>query len=464
MKIKSLVKLITVLPFMGGSVCYGQAVTENFPSSDSNAALYYRIGGGRSVPISAVEDNSTIPIDAEGSVGLNFSCGKFNPQFTIANSLNNFEDSVQNVEKSVVTKATSAMIHFPMYKLAQADPKLYNLLNNNVVGAHKQFAIKIKSCEEMQSEALQGENPYNDWATVSRNNNMKSTMSYGNGDLNKAMAKVDQQQGDSGVPWATPGQALGDPAGGMGQAPIMVIHDVMIAGYNVMLGRDATETTAPSHTDKNYALLNYWGSPENAATWVVSVVGDQKITTCSDASCVKRSTPGAGLLPDVQKSTMGISTKLATLVSDPAQVDEASLLAVSAPGQMVSQALLDNIRQMNVNAQSNTVGTLAQNIATTRIVNEALLAIDVLQMGSEVPNIHAVGPAQKVIAQKIKRLQSDINHIMYSVTIRRQLNANVMRDIMRYSQAQNAAAAAIPEAGDQPALLSGGAIVKKAQS
>lgn len=442
---------------------YADDITDSFPSSDSNSALYYQIGGGRSVPIPPVQNNVSVPINAEGDIGLGFSCGLFNPVNTITNSLNDFKDSVQNVPGTIVSNATSAITSFPMYKLAQADPKLYNILNNNVIGAHNQFALNMKSCEEMQSEALKGNDPYNDWITVSRNNNMKNIMSFGDGDLNKGISQVNQDQGNNGVPWATPGTALGASAGGVGQPPIMVVNDTSVAGYNVMLGRNATDTSAPGKSDNNQNLLNYWPTPKDAAQWIVSVVGDQKVTTCTSASCSKDSTPGTGLLPYVQNATTDISKKLANLVANPGQVNEENLMAVSAPGQVVSPALLENIRQMNLNAQSNTVATLAQNIATTRIVNEALLAINILQMGSEVPNIHAVGPAQKVIAQKVQLLQEDINHIMYSVNIRRQLNSNVMGDIMKYTQEQNAQAAAIPQVGNKPAVMQNGGIVKQDQ-
>lgn len=434
-----------------------------FPSSNTNASLYYQIGGGQSVPIPPVQNNATVPINAEGNIGLGFSCGMFNPVNTIANSLNNFKDSVQNVPGTIVSNATSAIVSFPMYKLAQADPKLYNILNNNVIGAHNQFALNMKSCNSMQSEALKGQDPYNNWITVSRNNDMKNQMAFGDGDLNKAMSKVNQTQGDNGVPWATPGSALGTYAGGLGQAPIMVVHDTVIAGYNVMLGRNATDTSAPGKSDKNQSLLNYWGSPEDAATWIVSVVGDQKITTCTEASCKKDSTPGRGLLPYVQATTMDIQKKLVDLISNPSAVNEKSLMAVSAPGQVVSPALLENIRMMNRNAQSNTIATLSQNIATTRIVNEALLAINMLQMGSQVPNIHSVGAAQKILANAINRIRSEINGIMYSINIRRQLNSNVMGSIMKYNQEQNAQAASIPRLGEKAVSIENGAVVKQDQ-
>lgn len=436
----------------------------NFPSNSSNASLYSLLGGGQSVPDAAVSNGMYVPLNANTTIGAGYSCGRFSQLNTIANSLNNFKDSIQNVPSSIVGNAKSAIISFPMYKLAQSDPKLYNILNNNVIGAHNQYALNLKSCYQMQNEAITGKDPYNKWLWVSNNNNMKTVMSLGDGgaDLNKATAKVHEEQGKHGVPWATPGTPVGTNAGGEGQPPIMVIHDTAVAGYNVLLGRDATATNPPDKTADNQNLLNYWGMPEDAAKWIVSVTGDQKVTTCTD--CKKSSSPGRGLLPYIQKLTTDLNKKIGNLIAHPDQVNEKSLLEISAPGQVVSPSLLQSIRQMEPNAQQNTIGTLSQNIATTRVVNEALLAKNILETGAQVPAIHAVPPAQTVIKQRIQLLQSDISQIMYSIKIRQQLNAHVMSNIMAYNQAQNEKAASVPRIGNQQAVMTDGAIVKQDQS
>ena len=87
-----------------------------------------------------------------------------------------------------------------------------------------------------------------------------------------------------------------------------------------------------------------------------------------------------------------------------------------------------------------------------------------LQMGSQVPNIHSVGAAQKVLASSIQMLQGDINRIMYSITIRRQLNSNVMGSIMKYNQVQNAQALSIPRLKEKPVTIENGAVVIQDQN
>lgn len=459
-------RISILLTGLAGLTVFAAAVTPAladtfFPASEINSKLYYLIGGGESVPLPPVQNSVTLQIAPGGDVGMGFSCGLFSPIDTISNSLNDFQSSVENVSETLVSDATSAIISFPMYKLAEAEPKLYNILNNNVVGAYNAFGLNLKSCETMQNEALHGKNPYNDWITISRNNNMLGEMlkSAGKGDLNQAMAKVNQTQGNEGVPWATPGQPLGQNAGGLGQPPIEVIHDTVVAGYNIILGRSVTSLSLPGQSSQNQELLNYFATPQAAAKWVTFVVGEQEVTTCTSSNCPKNSTPGHGLLPFVQEATKTIRQNLSNLVANPSSVNEQSLLAVSAPGQVISPALLQNIRLMNVNAQTNTIATLSQDIATARIVNEALLAIQMLQVGEMVPNIYAVSAARKVISHAHMILQTDIDHIMYSVKIRRALNANVMSDIMQYNASENARAAQIPRLGEKPVLLQHGGVV-----
>ncbi len=460
----------SVSTFLVASLSYADSGASNlFPSSDSNSALYYQLGGGNSVPMPAVSDRVSLPIGVQGNGGVGFSCGKFDPATSITNSLNDAADSVQNVSQNIMSNATSAIISFPMYKLAQADPKLYNILNNNVIGAHNQYSLNMKSCEQMQSQSLQGQDPYEDWMNISRNNNMKSLMSMGDGgaviqpDLNQALKTVNQDQGKNGVTWSHPGSSEGAPAGGQNQPPIQVIHDTVIAGYNVDLGRNPTDISTPTSSSSNQNLIHYWPTPESAAVWIVGIVGDKKISTCEGPGCEKDSTPGRGLLSEVQSETQNITKNLTNLIQNPDQVTQESLESVSAPGQMVSPDLLQDIRQMDLNAEANTVATLGQDIATTRVVNEALLAIDLLQMGSEVPSIQAVGPAQTEIKAKQERLQADIDHIMYSVNIRRQLNSSVMENIVRYNQAQNAAAANLPPIYNASLPMSHGALIPDPQ-
>ena len=60
----------------------------------------------------------------------------------------------------------------------------------------------------------------------------------------------------------------------------------------------------------------------------------------------------------------------------------------------------------------------------------------------------------------MSRIQSSIKHIMYAISIKQQLNSNVMHDIMQYNQTQNAKAAEISKIGNVPVSIKDGAIKK----
>ena len=430
----------------------------HLPTNNIDASLYYQIGGGDNIATPAVTSKEVVSLKLKGESGLGFSCGKFNPKATITNALNNFKNSVENVSAAIVKHATTAIVSFPMYKLAQADPNLYNLLNNNTLSAHRQFALKLKSCYVMEQEALRGKNPYSNWIKVAKTQHMKHVIDSGEVDLNNAMAEVNSTDGEKGIPWVKPGKTVGAYAGGAGQAPIMLIADTVKAGYNVMLNRDVTDTSAPNKKPDNAHLLRYWPTPSAAADWLVFVVGDTKITTCT--GCAKSSSAGRGLLPYIEAMRNTIKDKLTRLINKQDDFSLANLLLVGAPGQILSPQTLQIIAHMNSNTRPILIRVLSQNIAAARVIDEALLGIKLLRMGSSVPAIRAVGAAKTGINFAIKFLHNEITDIMFAVKIRKQLIADKLVNIMQFNNAQNLAALHIPKTKLPEQTLTHGAIVK----
>lgn len=294
-----------------------------------NNPLYYKMGGGHSVPVPAYSGASSIPLRADGDVGLGYNCGVFNPQLSITNSLNGIASSFQNIEQGVLANATSAIAEFPMYALSRADPDLYNLLNNGLLGARKDLELSTKSCQVMQSQIAEGKNPYTDWATMSMGNDWKYRMSMAgksglragandanNADINLVSKQVSQDNGDNGIPWVH-GANIGRNgayAGGRNQPAIFVIRDTSVAGYNVILqsGRNYDDDSAPARTDANAHLVDTWSNPKLAADWITTVLGDEKITTFAGGD--KQSTPGVGLLANNQQLTTQTTQQLVDLV------------------------------------------------------------------------------------------------------------------------------------------------------
>jgi len=445
-------KMVGSLALAIGFSTVSNSYADLIPTNDNT--FYYKMGGGRSVPVPAYDGARSIPLRVEGDVGLGYNCGVFNPQLSITNSLNGIKNSLQNMQQTIVNNATSAITQFPMYSLARADPDLYNLLNNGLLGAQRDLDVSTKSCQAMQSEIAHRQNPYHDWASISMGNHWKYRMSLANdgshrslsaspgdianSDINLVKQKVEADNGDSGVMWVH-GANIGRKgiyAGGKGQPAIYIVRDAAMAGYNVILqsNRAYDEESAPPKNNANEHLVSTWASPKLATGWITNVLGDEKVTTYQGGD--KQSSPGVGLLPDTQKLTVNINEKLQNLVSGKDAISIEKLQAISAPGVMVNTAVITAIRQHSPVTQAILVDKLSQEIATSQIIDKALLARQMLQEGSQVPAIYGNHAAQETIKQALSRLNQEMENLLFNVKVRKALVSDTVSQLLNQTQLQ----------------------------
>ena len=106
-------------------------------------------------------------------------------------------------------------------------------------------------------------------------------------------------------PWVGGGNA-----GGSGQSSIKVVGDVTRAGYNLLNGRSATDSSSIARSAcGNRLTCQTWSSPQAAADWATRVLGEREQRTCEN--CTKtQTTPGVGLTPMIQEES---ETKLQAL-------------------------------------------------------------------------------------------------------------------------------------------------------
>jgi integrating conjugative element protein (TIGR03755 family) len=436
-----------------------------------SSPFYYKMGGGQATPVPAYNGATSIPLDVGGDIGLGYNCGLFNPKLSITNSLNAIKNSFQNIEQGIVNNATAAIAEFPMYAVARADPDLYNLLNNALLGARKDLELSTKSCQVMQQQIGQGKNPYTDWATLSMGNDWQQHMSLTNSaslqannmgdsdnyDINLVNQQVSQDNGSTGVPWIH----AGNNAGGQGQPPIVVINDTSIAGYNVVLqaGRNYDDTSAPAQTPQNAHLVTAWENPQLAANWITNVVGDEKITTYTGGD--KQSTPGVGLLPQSQQLSAQVLQNLQNLVSGQTSLTIANLQPVSAPGVMINIAVIHAIQQKDPVTQAIIINKLSQEVATGQLIDQALLARQILQEGSQVPAIYSNKAAQEAIQKALSRLDEAINNLLFNVHVRKELVSDTASQLLEETQAEQVGSSTVQPNNAPNTAMSNGAIQKQ---
>jgi integrating conjugative element protein (TIGR03755 family) len=458
--------LIALLGLFCLTILTSTAHADLIPTADS--PWYYKLGGGQSVGNPAYRSTHSIPLHVEGDVGLGYNCGVFNPSLSITHSLNEIRHSFQAIQHSVIEHATGAIAELPMYAISRADPALYHLLNNALLNAREDLNVSMKTCHQMQHEINKGQNPYEDWAAISLGDDWEYHMSLAatdktspSSDINEVKAQVETENGNRGVPWVH-GVFTGRKgfyAGGKNQPPIFVLQDTAVAGYNISLQakRDYDETHAPLRTEENAHLVDTWANPVAAAHWITNVLGDEKITTYLGGD--KQSSPGVGLLPENQLLTDQLLPKLENLVHTKPPYALNHLKAVSAPGVMLNTPVIQAIQQKPPVTQAIVMHKLAQEVATAKLLDKALLARDLLEKGSQVPAIYANKAAQASLQHALARLDHAMNELLFHAKVRKTFVSETATQLLESHQMEQFTHGAI-QTTLTPTLMQQGALKK----
>jgi integrating conjugative element protein (TIGR03755 family) len=449
------------------------------PESGDTGMFYYQMGGGDTVPYPATLDTQTIPLSVNANVGLGYNCGVFNPTLSISNAINGIQNSAMNIEQSVISNATSAIYNMPMYILARANHTIYDLMTNQFFSAQTDLSASTGSCQAMQAQIGNGQNPYTDWATVAMGDDWKKHMSMAfgqsqssyqsgmlgdsnNSDINVVKQTVAEDNGDNGVPWihGASQSGGGNNAGGQNQPAIEVVHDAVVAGYNVLLqsNRQYDDQSAPGATPQDTYLVGIWSNPEIAATWVVNVVGDEEITTYAGGP--KQSTPGVGLLSDVYQQTVTVQQDLVNLISGATPITIENLQAVASPSMVLNQAAIQAFQQLDGVSQAIYVHKLAEAIAAEQIAEQVRLAKQLLMVGESVPQIYGNKAAKTDIASAIKKLDDYRNNMTFNNGQVFGAASEVVQAVMSMTNSQANAATQIQPSNNPGAPLTDGAMPK----
>ncbi len=449
-----------------------QAIAGVIPVGNDNNHFYYRVGGGADFVLPPVSDTTSVRYDSDVELGMGNSCSAFNPALSIRNSINDLKDSLDNLEQSIVASATGSLVQLPMYLLAQANPTAYNLLNNTLLSAHKQLDVSIKSCEAIKDQIANGQNPYQDWGTISVNDQWKrhlSLISSGGEDINHAKKEIDMHSGEEGLPWVQGKKesTAGNYAGGKNQPPIHVIADTVKAGYNVLLNRDLQSEENAADTVSNVTLKHYFPNPKSAIVWMTQVVGDQVISTCHDENCKKAqgSLIGHGLLSWATSCQLNkencadtIRADLSQLVAGSKTITKDNLEKVAADGIAVSPDVIAAIQGMDTLQQVMIINKLSEEIAMQRVIDKAFVAKNILSTGAQIPVIASNHPAQVIISQALANLDNDIRSLVFEGEIRKKAMSNTLYEVMSNGNQQQQNAMRVSPAVSSSTLMESGAI------
>ena len=203
--------------------------------------------------------------------------------------------------------------------------------------------------------------------------------------------------------------------GGDHQPPIWVIHDVTLAGYNALIGHRSFRDNTKAQ--KKTAFIAFWETPEVAATWAQAVLGDMQI----DDKKQSETQAGLGLTgllhacsPFLKSVCVkSITDYIHTLIQQPQSPTADALLMITAPHINITPNVIDVIKRLPNPKQTLAIEQLAIDIATQRLIEEALIMERLLRVGSQIPVVANIQPAVTFVNKKIEQLEQDIQHLLF---------------------------------------------------
>jgi len=325
----------------------------------------------------------------------------------------------------------------PATILQRVAPGLYDLFQNYVIDIKAIIALANKTCEEYEQAARDPEagNPYEEWTQLSKIIDWKVEMGggdYGSSGVDVVQAKenVEKNNGDKGTPWIA-----GKTAGGKSGGAIKITSDIVLAGYNLSLKRNADDKT--HFNDKSKRLAQIWEDPEDASKWAVDVLGDTLIKT--DGNSERKTVTGHGLLPKIANQTDEYQKKLEALVNGTEKATLENLSEASSNAALITQDVIVSLHDLDPDIQAVSISKLASEAAMSDVLEKALLIRRLLITGALEPNVKLT-PGHRLSRELIVQLDQDIENVLFERRIHNELASNTPRLILKLNQAHKSRA------------------------
>ncbi|MBG7328609.1 integrating conjugative element protein [Pseudomonas aeruginosa] len=385
--------------------------------------VLYSIGGGRAVSMGGAGNMQSIGV----GVGWNSNliCGDMSITTTLQNQLNGITNGFQTIMSNVIQNATSAVASLPALIIQRADPGLYNLLTNGILQARLDFDRSKMTCRAIANRMADMAGGQAGWDQLAEGMALRDAVS--STDAVSAIERAESNKGNNGVPWVGGGNA-----GGSGQSSIKVVGDVTRAGYNLLNGRSATDTSSIARSAcGNRLTCQTWSSPQAAADWATRVLGEREQRTCEN--CTKtQTTPGGGLTPMIQEEYETKLQALQELVTGARPTTLANLDAAGSSSLPITRGVIEALRD---EPDQDVLGRrLASEAALSSVLEKALLLQRTLLTGKKEPNVAANELAVQAVDQENSALEQEINNLKTELELRRTLAGNsAMAIIQRHS-------------------------------
>ncbi len=427
----------------------------------TQSEYYYELGGASDLFVPPVNKNDSIKIGGDVDAHLGFSCSGFNPTVSITNTFLDMKKSALNMPEGLIQNLKGSIAAFPLYKLQQSMPALYNILQNTAASAQNEFNVKVKDCQAVKASLEQGQTPIDSLLSVSDSQGWIDAAKRAhteNVDVTETAKNIARKREEYGLPWI--GHERGN-AGGKYQRPVKVINDVVIAGYNILLERTPLDNTSPP-SDKTPMTIT-WKTPVEASNWAVKVLGDIHVSNKENKK--EKTKAGLGLSTLLQSCesantcTENIAKALWYLVDGTWPLTEEKLRLVSASNLLVTDQIILTIRNMPREEQILTASKLSEEISVQNMLDKALMMRRILQAGLQVQEVQNLKPALNMVRTALKRLDDDIHSLAFENEVRKKMmneTLNLVMDMRKRERAQH-----IPGNDHDGPKVKNGAVYKK---
>lgn len=388
------------------------------PTGNDN--WYYVIGGGQSFMGYRQSNRTHIDLGVGADWRLFRGC-QFDPRISISETFSDIEESLYGVADNLVDSARGMVLAFGLSKIQEQYPTLYDFLMNGVKDAHQKYLFALKSCRDYQSDLNAKRDPVSGWIAYGKSSSWAQSAQSGANPV-KVDRDIDERAANRGFTWID-----GTLRGGDNQPPARVVQDVTRKGYQHITAGGATLPPSDANegtTDLGADLDNpamVFANAEEAQAWLVSVVGEREISTCTD--CQKLNTKvGQGLRLKLTEEQNLATQQMRELLSRPTpSLADLDRLSVPGMGLVLTDGMIRRLKSLPAHEADVFASKLVSEIAMMRAMEKALTARDLMAAGMQEPNVAANAQAMEELNFAKQRLDEEMNNLLFETDVRKKI-------------------------------------------
>jgi hypothetical protein len=104
------------------------------------------------------------------------------------------------------------------------------------------------------------------------------------------------------------------------------------------------------------------------------------------------------------------------------------------------------------------INKLGQEVATAKLIDQGLLARQILLEGNQVPAIYGNKAAQESIQKTLTRLDQAINNLLFNVKVRKELVSNTASQLLESTHAEQVGNSTVQPSSAPSADMENGAV------